>query len=65
MVEEDQSFQMKLVEMKTFIIALDFTTCAEGEEYPCIHSCDSSDFMNQGKFECFILKYTNEKDPPC
>ena len=29
-----------------------------------IHNCCTSYFMNEDKFECFILKKTNDVDPP-
>jgi hypothetical protein len=34
-----------------------------GAEFACVHNRDSSDFMNQGKFERFILKKTKSSEP--
>ncbi len=34
-----------------------------GAEFACVHNRDSSDFMNQEKFERFILKKTKNSEP--
>ena len=45
-VEEDQSCWMKLVGKKPSITAKDLATCTKGEEFACVHNCNSYDFMN-------------------
>jgi hypothetical protein len=33
----------------------------KGAEFACVHNCNSTDFMNQDKFERYILKKKSEE----
>ena len=35
----------------------------KGAEFACVHNRDGSDFMNQDKFERYILRKTNMSEP--
>ena len=43
--------------------AADLVKSCYGNEFACLHNRDSTDFMNESKFERFILKCTNNDVP--
>jgi len=45
------------------ICADDLVNSLRGNEFACLHNRDSMDFMNEAKFERFILKRTNDTVP--
>ena len=60
----NQSRWVQLAMGKTEVQASELLHCPKGTEFACVHNRDSNDFMNESKFQRFILKRTNSKDPP-
>jgi hypothetical protein len=44
--------------------AADLAASSKGSVFACVHNRDNNDFMNLDKFERFILKRTNNMNPP-
>ena len=59
-----QSRWVQLARGGKVIEASDLLASSRGAEFACVHNRDSQDFMNESKFERFILKRTNSNNPP-
>ena len=62
---DNQSCWVQLAMVRKEIEASDLLTCSRGSEFACVHNQGSQNFMNESKFEHFILKRTNNNNPPC
>ncbi len=60
----NQSRWVQLAMQRKDVQASDLMNCSRGTEFACLHNRDSHDFMNESKFKRFILKRTNDIDPP-
>ena len=63
-MKSNQSRWIKLAMDQTALKSHNLSQCAKGHEFADLHNQASADFMNQYKFQCFILKQSNDKDPP-
>ena len=61
----DQSRWVQLVVGRKPVKAADLAASSKGSVFACVHNRDNNDFMNLDKFERFILKRTNNVNPPC
>lgn len=53
---ENHLYEMKLFVGTPIVESSDLANCSKGQDVACVHNRDSSDFMNEEKFECIILK---------
>jgi hypothetical protein len=60
----NQSRWVQLAMGRKEVQASELLNCSRGTEFACVHNRDSQDFMNESKFQRFILKRTNSKNPP-
>ena len=60
----DQSCWVQLVVVRKPVEAAGLAASSKGSVFACVHNRDNNDFMNLDKFERFILKRTNNVNPP-
>ena len=60
----NQSRWVQLALSRDDVQASELVNSKKGSEFACLHNRDSNDFMNESKFQRFILKRTNSNEPP-
>jgi hypothetical protein len=60
----NQSLWVQIASRMNNVQASDLLNCSKGTVFACLHNRDSHDFMNESKFVRYILKRTNDIDPP-